>query len=30
MMPLVLKRVGRGDSLAWMHDYQIVWDENVA
>jgi len=30
MMPLILKRVGRGDPLAWMHDYQIVWDENVA
>ena len=30
MMPLVLKRVVRGGSLAWMHDYHIAWDEKVA
>jgi FAD-dependent urate hydroxylase len=30
MMPLVLKRVARGGSLAWMHDYHIAWDEKVA
>ncbi len=30
MMPLVLKRVARGGSLAWMHDYHIDWDEKVA
>jgi 2-polyprenyl-6-methoxyphenol hydroxylase-like FAD-dependent oxidoreductase len=30
MMPLVLKRVASGESLAWMHDYHIAWDEQVA
>jgi FAD-dependent urate hydroxylase len=30
MMPLILKRVARGESLAWMHDYHIAWDEQVA
>jgi 2-polyprenyl-6-methoxyphenol hydroxylase-like FAD-dependent oxidoreductase len=30
MMPLILKRVARGESLAWMHDYHIAWDEKVA
>src|SRR5215216_2611732 len=30
MMPLILKRVASGESLAWMHDYQIAWDEQVA
>ena len=30
MMPLILKRVARGGSLAWMHDYHIAWDEQVA
>jgi FAD-dependent urate hydroxylase len=30
MMPLVLKRVASGESLAWMHDYHIAWDEKVA
>ena len=30
MMPLILKRVASGDSLAWMHDYHIDWDAKVA
>jgi FAD-dependent urate hydroxylase len=30
MMPLILKRVARGESLAWMHDYHIDWDAKVA
>ena len=30
MMPMILKRVANGGSLAWMHDYRIVWDEKVA
>ncbi len=30
MMPMILKRVANGGSLAWMHDYSIVWDEKVA
>jgi len=30
MMPLILKRVARGEYLAWMHDYHIAWDEHVA
>ena len=30
MMPLILKRVASGGSLAWMHDYHIAWDEKVA
>jgi len=30
LMPLILKRVARGGSLAWMHDYHIAWDEQVA
>jgi FAD-dependent urate hydroxylase len=30
MMPLILKRVAEGESLAWMHDYHIAWDDKVA
>jgi 2-polyprenyl-6-methoxyphenol hydroxylase-like FAD-dependent oxidoreductase len=30
MMPAILKRVANGKSLAWMHDYNIAWDEKVA
>ena len=30
MMPLILKRVARGESLAWMHDYHIDWNAKVA
>ena len=30
MMPMILKRVAGGGSLAWMHDYHIDWDEKVA
>ncbi|MBA2535790.1 MAG: FAD-dependent monooxygenase [Rubrobacter sp.] len=30
MMPMILKRVSNGGSLAWMHDYHIAWDEKVA
>jgi len=30
MMPLILKRVASGESLAWMHDYHIDWDAKVA
>jgi FAD-dependent urate hydroxylase len=30
MMPLILKRVAGGASLAWMHDYHIAWDDKVA
>jgi FAD-dependent urate hydroxylase len=30
MMPFILKRVARGESLAWMHDYHIDWDAKVA
>jgi FAD-dependent urate hydroxylase len=30
MMPLILKRVARGESLAWIHDYHIDWDTKVA
>ena len=30
MMPLILKRVASGDSLMWMHDYHIDWNEKVA
>ena len=30
MMPLILKRVANGGSLAWMHDYHIDWNEKVA
>jgi FAD-dependent urate hydroxylase len=30
MMPLILKRVTNGWSLAWMHDYHIDWNEKVA
>jgi FAD-dependent urate hydroxylase len=30
MMPLILKRVANGGSLAWMHDYHIDWLEKVA
>ena len=30
MMPMILRRVARGGSLAWMHDHHIDWDEKVA
>jgi 2-polyprenyl-6-methoxyphenol hydroxylase-like FAD-dependent oxidoreductase len=30
MMPVILKRVASGESLTWMHDYHIAWDEKVA
>jgi FAD-dependent urate hydroxylase len=30
MMPLILKRVANGNSLMWMHDYHIDWNETVA
>jgi FAD-dependent urate hydroxylase len=30
MMPLILKRVASGESLAWMHAYHIDWDAKVA
>jgi 2-polyprenyl-6-methoxyphenol hydroxylase-like FAD-dependent oxidoreductase len=30
MMPVILKRVASGGSLAWMHDYHIDWDAKVA
>jgi FAD-dependent urate hydroxylase len=30
MMPMILKRVANGGSLAWMHDYHIDWDTKVA
>jgi 2-polyprenyl-6-methoxyphenol hydroxylase-like FAD-dependent oxidoreductase len=30
MMPMVLKRVANGGSLAWMHDYHIDWSQKVA
>jgi FAD-dependent urate hydroxylase len=30
MMPLILKRVASGNSLMWMHDYHIDWNEKVA
>jgi FAD-dependent urate hydroxylase len=30
LMPMILERVANGKSLAWMHDYRIVWDEKVA
>ena len=30
MMPMVLKRVASGGSLAWMHDYHIDWSAKVA
>src|SRR5215216_3318551 len=30
MMPFVLKRVANGESLAWMHDYHIEWQEKLA
>jgi FAD-dependent urate hydroxylase len=30
MMPLILKRLANGGSLAWMHDYHIDWDAKVA
>ena len=30
MMPMILKRVANGGSLAWMHDYHIDWNEKVA
>jgi len=29
-MPLILRRVASGESLAWMHDYHIDWDTKVA
>jgi FAD-dependent urate hydroxylase len=30
MLPIILKRVAGGASLAWMHDHHIDWDEKVA
>ena len=30
MLPVILKRVASGGSLAWMHDHHIDWDEKVA
>ena len=30
MLPVILKRVAGGGSLAWMHDHHIEWDEKVA
>jgi len=30
MLPMILKRVAGGGSLAWMHDHHIDWDEEVA
>jgi 2-polyprenyl-6-methoxyphenol hydroxylase-like FAD-dependent oxidoreductase len=30
MLPMILRRVAHGGSLAWMHDYHIDWDEKVA
>jgi hypothetical protein len=30
MLPMILKRVASGGSLAWMHDHHIDWDEKVA
>jgi FAD-dependent urate hydroxylase len=30
MMPVILKRVANGGSLAWMHDYHIDWNEKAA
>jgi FAD-dependent urate hydroxylase len=30
MMPMVLKRVANGGSLAWMHDYHVDWGAKVA
>ena len=30
MMPVILKRVANGGSLAWMHDYHVDWNEEVA
>jgi FAD-dependent urate hydroxylase len=30
MMPMILKRVANGGSLAWMHDYHIDWSQKVA
>jgi 2-polyprenyl-6-methoxyphenol hydroxylase-like FAD-dependent oxidoreductase len=30
MLPVILKRVAGGGSLAWMHDHHIDWDEKVA
>src|SRR5215213_10481877 len=30
MMPMILKRVANGGSLAWMHAYHIDWHEKVA
>ena len=30
MMPMILRRVANAGSLAWMHDYHIVWDEKIA
>jgi len=29
-MPMILKRVANGGSLAWMHAYHIDWHEKVA
>jgi len=30
MLPMILKRVAAGGSLAWMHDYHIAWHGKVA
>ena len=30
MMPMILKHVANGGSLAWMHDYKIEWNDKVA
>lgn len=30
MMPMILRRVANGESLTWMHDYHIDWQEKVA
>lgn len=30
MLPVILKRVAGGGSLAWMHDYHVDWDEVAA
>ena len=30
MMPMILRRVANGGSLAWMHDYHVDWNEKLA
>ena len=30
LLPVILKRVAGGGSLAWMHDHHISWDQEVA